>query len=53
MWGRSGHREADLAFQITLETAYLLIISSLRKTELCFQVVLPKKCYINQFFSGC
>ena len=35
MWGRSGHREADLAFQITLETAYLLIISSLRKTDLC------------------
>lgn len=35
MWGRSGHREADLAFRITLETAYLLIISSLRKTDLC------------------
>lgn len=40
MWARSGHREVDLAFQITLETAYLLIISSLRKTDLCsiFQV---------------
>lgn len=35
MWGRRGHREADLAFQITVEPDYLSKISSLRKTDLC------------------